>query len=432
MHKTLERQLNKIYGSAENIPANLNKIIEQISKTYEYYENDHDLIERSLEVSSKELTTLLESMTKTKEEIEKKVEKRTIELAQEKDKLDKVAQNMNVGAILLDRESKTLFVNHFAKEVLGIKGNDLSNTLEIFYKKFADFPAKEYLKKCTEDNPLEIPEIEVADVIYKITFRCLESNNETYGYLIWIRDITDEKLLERSKSELIAVASHQLRTPLTVTKGNTEMLLDEDQGKLNEDQKTILHQIYEANNNLIKLVNEMLDITKIEGDKLDMNIIEIDIDKIIKEIIDVLQGYAKRHGITLCYNEPKVEIPFIKGDETLIKQILQNILENSIRYTRPTNKEICNVDIDIVIMEKNITLSIKDHGIGIPLAEQTKVFTRFYRATNAVKFASSGTGLGLYIAKSILEKLGGKIWFNSKEGIGTTFFIEFPINTQKG
>jgi two-component system, OmpR family, phosphate regulon sensor histidine kinase PhoR len=429
MHKTLERQLVRIYGKIEDIPKSCQKIFEEVSKTYNYYDKDHDLIERSLEISSAELTGLLEDLSDSKKIVEQKVVERTAELSQEKSKLNQIAENMLIGAILLDGVGDVLFVNQTAKDILEIKNDDLENALEKLFAKFESSPIKDHTSKCFAGKPSEILEIEDDDVIYEILFRCLsEPGKGIFGHLIWIRDITDEKMLERSKSELVAVASHQLRTPLTVTKGNIEMLLDESFGKLNEEQKKVVLQTADANNKLIALVNEMLDITKIEKQKLEIEIAEIDLGELIENTIVGLDAYATRHKNNICYDKPKEKIPIVMGDTLRIQQIFQNLIENAIQYNKPTGKNKCQVDISISVINENVEVTVTDTGIGIPLNEQSKIFERFYRASNAVKFASSGTGLGLYIAKSILEKLGGSIHFESQENVGTTFFLDFPIS----
>jgi signal transduction histidine kinase len=369
----------------------------------------------------------LDALVKSKKEVEDKVIQRTAELANEKSKLNQIAENMTVGAILLDDSGKVLFVNNEAKKIINLGDDDTSTALDKLYEKFGDPHVKDSTYKCLSGEPVEIPEIEYREFIYEIVFRCISKDGEgIFGHLIWIRDITEEKLLSRSKSELVAVASHQLRTPLTVTKGNTEMLLDRSLGEINEEQETVLKHIVEANTKLITLVNEMLDITKIERNKLHMDITKIDVLKIVRSTIDNLGEYAKRHGTTFCFTEPG-KIPLVLGDQMRVQQVFQNLAENAIQYSRKPSDRECSVNVNMEVKDKFVEVSVSDSGIGIPIREQEKIFERFYRATNSVKFASSGTGLGLYIAKSVMDELGGSIRFESEENVGTTFFVTFPI-----
>lgn len=377
------------------------------------------------------ITNLLEDLTESKKEVEKKVEERTAELSQEKSKLDQITENMTIGSILLDPQGVVLFVNNEAKKILHIKGDGKKNALKKLSERFDKDKISEGVSKCISGTPNDIPEIEDGEYIYEVLFRCLYDKNKNkgiFGHLIWIRDITEEKLLDRSKSELVAVASHQLKTPLTVTRGNTEMLLDGSLGKLNKEQTSVIKQTADANKKLITLVNEMLDITKIEKNRLQMDVVDVHIDNILEGVIENLKEYIERHDIKVCYEKIEGEIPVVKGDKMRAQQIFQNLIENAIQYSRFSNTNECSVDINLSVKEGLVEVSVKDSGIGIPVREQGKIFERFYRATNAVKFASSGTGLGLYIARSILKELGGDIRFESEQDVGTTFFVTFPIS----
>ena len=431
MDKTLERQLIRFYGSLENIPDEQKQFLELVSKTYTDNESEYNLMERSLDISSKELTEANKLLRAENEEIEKRVNERTVELSRERGKLNKIAQNMETGAILLDENSQVAFVNNKAKKIIDLKGNDNSQVLEKLFDKFKKFPLRKYLKRCVGGGTVKMLEAETEHSIYEILFQGLKSDfNGTakhFGYLIWIKDITEEKLFERSKSELVAVVSHQLRTPLSVTKGNTEMLLDESLGKLNAEQREVISQTAESNEQLITLVNQMLDIAKIEKGSLSMNLEKISVDKILEKAIGDLISYAKNNNVSIKYSESKEKTPKILGDESRLYQVFQNLIENAIEYCHNNEDKICPVNISIKSLFGKIDIEITDAGIGIPKQEQKKIFERFYRASNAVHLKSSGTGLGLYITKSVIENLKGTVKFESEEGKGTTFFITLPV-----
>ena len=431
MHKTLERQLVKFLGSLEKAPKELKGLFEQISKTYTGSDQEYILMERALDISSKELTKANIFLREEKTEIEKRVEERTKELSQERRKLDRIAQNMDTGAILLDKEGAVIFINNKAMEMINFTGKDNSKVLHYLFEKFKEYPIKENLQKCISGDNVEMSEVQIYNNIYEILFQKLMENvkgsNESFGHLIWIRDITTEKLLERSKSELVAVASHQLRTPLTVTKGNTEMLLDESFGKLNDEQKKIISDTHESNEKLITLVNQMLDITRIERSILPFTLEEVHVDEILKKAIDDLAAYASSSGVIINYIKPEHDIPKLNADKERIYQVLQNLIENSIKYCLPDNTKQCKVDISLQSTKDVVDIEITDNGIGIPKSEQSRIFERFYRASNVTAQAGSGTGLGLYIVKSIVEHFGGKIRFDSEENKGTTFYITLPL-----
>ncbi len=244
--------------------------------------------------------------------------------------------------------------------------------------------------------------------------------------LIWIRDITEEKLLERSKSELVAVASHQLRTPLTVTKGNTEMLLDESFGPLTSEQRDIIKQTAESNERLIDLVNQMLDITKIDKVNLNLKINKVSLELILQNIQKEMGAYAEEMRTPIHLEKKGDFSSVIMGDGDRIFQVFQNLVENSIRYRKTDSKEPLPIVITLYECKGMICVDFTDQGIGIPKSEQKKIFERFYRASNAITAESTGTGLGLHLVKTVIEKLDGTIDFDSEEGKGTTFYIRFP------
>ncbi len=432
MHKRLERQVKKIFGSVEESPKELLELFELISNTYSDNDQEYLLMERSLDISSKELTLVNSLLVKEKELIEEVVQERTKELSQEKSKLNKIAQNMSTGAILLNKKGEVLFVNSVASKIIDMKANaEKSLVLERLFEKFKNSK----IKKCYDNRLIKknitMPEVIVEGSIFEISFQELfgdtigENIKGTFGHLIWIKDVTEEKLLERSKSELTAVASHQLRTPLTVTKGNTEMLLDEIFGKLNKEQREIVSQTKESNDGLINLVNKMLDASRVDNKELSYDIIKIDINKLIELAIKNLSSYAERNNIDINYVKQSGKIPLIFADEEKLYEVFQNLIENAIKYTSSTKLKK-TVEVSLSYTPANVEIKISDFGIGIPKKDQENIFQRFFRAKNASKHITNGTGLGLYIAKSIIDNLKGKIWFESELGIGTTFFVNFP------
>jgi len=273
-----------------------------------------------------------------------------------------------------------------------------------------------------------VPEIEGYGRVYEIFFHCLKNsdeNSQVEGYFILIFDITDAKLLERSKSELVAVASHQLRTPLTAMRGNVEMLVDESYGPLNKEQHEMLADIDISTTRLITMVNDMLDITKIERGTLDMVYEHVNIRSIIDSIISDLADYSKRRDVVVTTDVP--EDMTVYGDKSRIRQIIQNLIDNSVKYSKAPGQ----TNVSARVKENMVEIIFMDDGVGIPAAEQSKIFGRFYRASNSVDVSSSGSGLGLYIVKSIVEQLGGNILFESEENVGTTFFVTLPTEEMK-
>ncbi|MDP2951085.1 MAG: HAMP domain-containing sensor histidine kinase [bacterium] len=232
-----------------------------------------------------------------------------------------------------------------------------------------------------------------------------------------------EKFIEGLKTEFVSIAAHQLRTPLSAIKWIIRMLLDEDLGPLNKDQKDYLTKAYINNERMVKLINDLLNVSKIEEGKFLSKPTRESLSKIIEEALALWVGAAKRKGLILTFEKSKGRIPDVLVDKEKIVLVLHNLVENSIKYS---NQGEISIKIDFEKENNRLVVSVKDSGEGIPKEEQEKVFTRFFRASNASKIDTEGTGLGLYITKHIVQSHGGKIWFSSEEGKGTTFFFALP------
>ena len=251
-----------------------------------------------------------------------------------------------------------------------------------------------------------------------------DKKNKPYKMIGVNFDVTEEKEVDKAKSEFVSLASHQLRTPLTAINWYTEMLLEDDD-KIDEDQRSYLEEIHTSNQHLVGLVNSLLNVSRIE-----LGSLMIDPEKI--NLVELVDDIANFHKIIMdskkikFYRRIAKDIPSkFLADKRLLGMVFQNILSNSINYT-PDGGSI-RLSLNLDKSKKNIIFKIADNGYGIPKSQQAKIFTKLFRADNAQKIDTSGTGLGLYIVKSIVDKSGGKIWFESAENKGTSFYVFFPL-----
>ena len=409
----------------------LNRNLSEVERGHSIVlETKKHLEERNSELEKSQLATinLLEDLAEEKEAIEQKVADRTAEIEHEKNKLLQVTSNMKGGAILMNESKEIVFTNELAYKILGVPSKDTSSNhmLKAFHDFFAGPELQKQLNRCFNKESFRVPEIVGGEKVFEVFFHYIagtsKEDKSSEGYFILFFDITEAKLLERSKSELVAVASHQLRTPLTAMRGNVEMLVDESYGPLNKEQHELLDDIEVSTIRLITMVNEMLDITKIEKGDMEMTFENLNVKEVLESVTYDLSSYAKRHEFIISIAGVADNFQ-IKGDKVRVRQIFQNLIDNAIKYSsHPGTLEISAVEKD-----EYIKITFKDNGIGIPKKEQANLFGRFYRASNTSKTASSGSGLGLYIVKSIAEQLGGDIRFESQEDVGTTFFVELPI-----
>ena len=237
-----------------------------------------------------------------------------------------------------------------------------------------------------------------------------------------------ERLAEANqmKTEFISIASHQLKTPLSALNWSTELLITKYREGLNEKQLSTIKEIASAKTKMTRLVNDLLDVARIDQGNLFLAEDNIDIPTLIEIIVEENKVLAKSLGVEVDIkgqNNP----PSIIGDNRRIKVAIDNLVSNAIKYSKQGGK----VQIKSKKEGKNIQVCIKDNGIGIPEDQQDKLFEKFFRSENARKLSTEGTGLGLYITKNIIEGSGGEIWLESNENKGSSFYFSLPIKSNK-
>lgn len=235
----------------------------------------------------------------------------------------------------------------------------------------------------------------------------------------------NEKLreLDAIKSNFISVAAHQLRTPLTAIKWTIDMILGGSLGPLTTEQRGFLMKGYESNERMIILVNDMLVADRAESDRMQYQFAPLQIVDLMDNVLYEVTTLANKKNVAIEVAPPSTPLPRVTVDAEKIRAVLQNLLENAVKYTPEGGK----INVTTSATPESIRIAIKDTGIGIPEEQQKNIFSRFFRAPNAIKIQTDGSGLGLFITKSIVEKHGGKIWFESSLGQGTTFYFTLPL-----
>ncbi len=240
------------------------------------------------------------------------------------------------------------------------------------------------------------------------------------------QDMTALKEAERLKDEFIGIAAHELRNPMAVLKGFTHMLISQTaRGKgapLDDWQKDALQDIDQATTRLVELTDDLLDVTRLQAGRVELLLQSINLAALTKRIVARLQITTNKHTIVLSVGD---EPMFIDADEQRIEQVLINIINNAIKYS-PDGGAIA-ITLQAIEHEQLVQLSVQDHGIGIPMQQQSRIFGRFMRADNARAYGIRGTGLGLFLCRELIERHNGRIWFASNEGVGSTFYISLPL-----
>lgn len=264
-----------------------------------------------------------------------------------------------------------------------------------------------------------IVQVHLAPVIFQ---------NDFLGTVSIFRDITHEVEVDRLKSEFVATVSHELRTPMTSIRGYVDVLLMGAAGAVNENQAHFLNIIKNNTERLNILVNDLLDISRIESGKVTLSQQALDLREIAEDVIgDVLRrSQEENRPMALSLEAPK-KLPHVYGDAERVRQILGNLVDNAYHYT-PENGTII-VRIHTPNGGNEVQVDVKDNGVGIPLEDQARVFERFYRGEHPLVLATPGTGLGLSIVKQIVEMHKGRIWMTSSgvPGDGSTFSFTLPV-----
>lgn len=227
--------------------------------------------------------------------------------------------------------------------------------------------------------------------------------------------------LDRQKDELLGIVSHQLATPVSSMRWNLEMMLDGDLGKFKKEQEESLKSLQSIATDLSDLVSMILDVSRIQLGRIRVDKQELDLSSFFKEIMEVIEPKAKEKKVQFTKLLPK-KYPKAELDKRYTRMTIENLLTNAIKYTPEKGK----VQLKVELHENTLYCEVKDSGVGIPKQDQGKIFGKLFRASN-VRNTVDGNGFGLYVAKGAIEAQGGKIWFESEEGKGTTFFIELPI-----
>lgn len=348
------------------------------------------------------------------------------EILEERNKEEAILSNLIDGLVYIDKKDLIEMINPQAEKLLGFKATKVlgRNIHKIDYKKLITL--EQVIKKDTTKSNNLVP-YGKADRLYKIfSVNVKSEDGRKIGTAKLIHDISRERFIDKMKSEFIMIAGHQFRTPLSAIKNALHMVWSGDVGSINEKQRELLGQSIEYNERIIELLNDLLNVSSIEEGQFDYSYESTDIHILLREVCERFFQIAEEKKINfslnILNNIAKVELDLEK-----IKLALGGIIDNAIRYTTTGGR----VEVSSVFENDLLHISVDDTGIGIPHDMKEKIFSKFFRADNALLQATEGNGLDLYVAKNIIENHNGRIWFDSAENKGTTFHIELPLKQKK-
>lgn len=399
---------------------------------------------RQAEESSKILAAQNVALKKAKRATEralKTVEKEKQNVSREKDKTEAILYSIGDGVFVIDKNYRIRMFNRVAADISGytIKeaaGKKYGEVLKFVYEKTGKVNDK-FIKECMRTGEIKEmtnhtllirkngEKVPVSDSAAPLK----DKSGKVVGCVVVFRDITKEREIDRAKTEFVSLASHQLRTPLSTINWYAEMLLAGDAGKLKKDQEKYLQEVYTANQRMVDLVNALLNVSRIELGTFTVEPKSINLIDICRSVVNELkpQILEKKLRVEEKYDK---NIPKIQADPKLVRIIFQNLLSNAVKYT-PKGKVVVEITLKKEGNKGYVLIKVSDTGYGIPQSQQSKIFTKLYRADNVKEKDTEGTGLGLYIVKSIIDHTKGKIWFESEENKGTSFYVAIPLTGMK-
>lgn len=424
---------NAMVGSIRSSQKDLTesrKQLEEKTTTLQKDVDEHKKQEQFMEASKRATLNLLEDSWKAKEA-----------LAQEGNKLQTILSSIGDGLILIDGSYRVVLVNPSALHMFGMTeeelvGQDLRSVITL-WKKDKDvippsswpieevFLTKKVINGTLEDNLSVSTERHPEKT--SIVFSLAPLGGGHTGVVIIFRDVRRDRELDEAKSGFISVASHQLRTPLTSIRWYSEMLLSLDAGPLNDSQKDFMNEIHGGAERLYKTVDLLLGISRVESGKLKMDRVPIDVGVFTGEITKELASQIDMKNLSLSVIPPDREPVIVWLDSLTLRQVIINLISNAIRYTN--DHGLIEIKWWIGDEGREVVYMVHDNGIGIPEVDRPRIFSKFFRAENARSQVPDGSGLGLALVKELVELWGGKIWFDTGEGQGATFFFTIPLTS---
>lgn len=261
----------------------------------------------------------------------------------------------------------------------------------------------------------------------------LDENKKT-AWMLVRRDLelsrANENLhaVDQMKTDFVSVVTHQLRTPLSAVRWTLSMLLNGDFGSLTDEQRTFLMKAYESNNRMVALVKDMVFADHIEtGRLIPASDTETSLPDLLDNVLLELYPLSEHKRVKMVFQHPDAPYPHARIDSANMRAVMQNLIENALKYTPAAGSVTMTCGKNA---SGDLLFSVADTGIGIPEAERPRIFTRFFRASNAQRKETDGSGLGLFIAKGIMQQCQGDIRFESTEGSGTTFYVTLPVASE--
>lgn len=440
-----DNEIGQLGSSFNTMAVRLKELYADMGKNVEEKTGELSRQVKEAERSKSAMLNLLED----ERELEDSLKKRTVELetlnerlAMEKIRAEGILRylrSIGEGVYATDRRGTVVFVNDAAMELIGQKSAELigGDSQELF----------RFCVGIDSDSPRLLPtQLALDEARTHIfphgtflirtghpplpisgTFAPIIEQDHIAGAIVVFQDITERYELEKMKESFLSVAAHQLRTPLGSMRWSMELLKNGDLGRIPKSAQSALSQLYENSSRMLTIVNDLLNVSRIDQGRAKEEAVSVDMIALLEEVLTTMQGAIEEKGLRLDFHRPTETLPLLHVTRKHVFEALENLVANAVRY----NRERGSITIALFREDGDVVVTVADTGIGIPKVDQQKIFSKFFRAANAVKHFTDGSGLGLSVVKSYIEENGGSVAFTSTQDVGTTFTVRLPIEPKK-
>lgn len=394
-----------------------------------------------------ELQAVTDELKTLNNTLEDRVAERTRELHRSKSHVEQVIENLTAGLVEYTSDFTIVRINRAAEELLGVRREEVvgkrfdqknaPSAVASLYSVLFPETAEGYAKPSQQPQGARLEEATIASPerrdlqLTTAPIPTLEGGKKGLpaqaGFITLIRDISREKQIDRSKSEFLTIAAHQLRTPLTAIRWSLKLFLDGGAGRVSKPQREILENADHAGGNMLKIINDLLNAVHIEEGRFGFRFKDGDLPRLVREIGLQFQAVARSRDIALTLNAPE-QFPPVRIDAEKMRMVIQNLIDNALKYTLQGGSVVLSLSAEGPVAR----LTVADTGIGIAASDRPRLFTKFFRTKRATEMFTDGSGLGLFIVKNIIDGHGGTIAITSGEGLGTTVTIDLPLWRTEG
>lgn len=336
------------------------------------------------------------------------------------------------GIIAVDLSKRIALVNKAAETITGfteaeLKGQSIEQALH-FFDDTEEVFSKAYCQPSFQKTLKLVGKNGKQAKVNILTTEVTEGIQTNLSCILILHDLSALAELEQMKLDFVSMASHELKTPLTNIIGYLSVFMDENRLKIPKEEAELLDRALVSSRVLLTLIENILSVNKIERDQLSVATLPLDYQDLLTKAVEDLQNQAKLKNITLTFATPQPPLPKVMADQVRILEVINNLIANAINYTNAGGE----VTVSTQTNPTEVITTVSDTGIGIPKEAIPHLFNKFFRVTSQLRASTKGTGLGLFISKSIIQKLGGKIWVESEAGKGSKFHFSLPLAPKVG